>query len=649
MKGDGLLTFCLHFDICALLVIALVLVSFYIKRRASAFKSRIFEVLIWTGGLATVADIWTVILGDVEGMLTAKWLLNMSYYLLHSSTMFFIVSYFVVMAEPIVRMTLKRKCQLALPIVLLAILIAFNPMLKLLFYFDENGIYHRGKFIWIGYAVAGYYLIFMLIFILRHTEFFERTTRIVVYISTFLSVIPSAIQLSNSSVLVECFGAALYIAMISMLYQANDASSDNSTGLLSRQAFESDCKAYTSTGMNFSVLIVKLRDAKFLSEMFGQQFSLKVNAAFANYISKYVRRGNAFSLGNGAFALCFVNESAEPKFVMDSIGERMKEQWGFEEIKTMLSASMCLVSFPQHAPDFHGFIDLVDEVVSNTSDKSNVIYVDSIEVTDRRRRMSIDRTLRSENVTRVLEVVYQPIYSQKTSRFTHAEALVRLRDPILGYVMPDEFIPIAEKNGTMFRIGEYVIDNVCKLLANGKTDDAGIELIGINLSVSQCMQTDLVSQIASIVQKYDVSPTSICFEITEKVGENPPDIVINNLRELNSLGFKFAIDDFGTGTASMQRLMMLPIGFIKIDKSFIEDAIVSKKTRILLQNSIDIAKSIRLEVVAEGIETEEMAQQVCDAFSVDLVQGFYYSQPCKGLELPFTVKRLNNGEREFGN
>lgn len=634
--------FCIHFDICSLFVIALVLVSFYIKRKAGAFKSRVFEFLIWTGGLATVADILTILVGEAEGMLTAKWLLNMCYYLLHSATLFLIVSYFVVMAEPIVKMSLKRKCELALPIIWLSVLIAFNPMLKLLFYFDENGVYHRGKYIWVGYAVAAYYLVFLLVFILRHAEFFERSTRIVVYVATFLCVIPSALQLYNPNMLVECFGASLYIAMISMLYQANDASVDNSTGLLSRQAFESDCKAYTSTGVNFSVLIVKLRDAKFLSEMFGQQFSLKVNAAFANYISKYVRRGNAFSLGNGAFALCFVNESAEPKFVMDSIGERMKEQWGFEEIRTMLSASMCLVSFPQHAPELGSFIDLIDEVVSNNDDKSNVIYVDSIEVTDRRRRVAIDRTLRSDNAFRSLEVVYQPIYSKKTNRFSNAEALLRLRDPILGYVMPDEFIPIAEKNGTMCRIGEFVIENVCKLLAGGKTEEAGIELIGINLSVMQCMQTDLVSQIAAIVQKYDVRPTSICFEITEKVGENPPEIVINNLRELNSLGFKFAIDDFGTGTASMQRLMLLPIGFIKIDKSFVEDALVSKKTRILLQNSIDIAKSIRLEVIAEGIETKEMAQQVNDLFSVDLCQGFYYSQHCKGLELPFMVKSLNN-------
>lgn len=632
---------CLHFDVCSLFVIALVLVSFYVNSGARDFKGRIFEVLIWTGGLATLADIGTVLLARAGGMLTARWLMHMFYYIFHAGTLFLITSYFVVMAEPIVRMTFKRKCQLALPIVVFAVLLAFNPMFKLLFYFDENGVYSRGKLIWMGYLLAAYYLIFLMFFMLRHTDFFDKKTRIAVYTASALCVVPSAIQLYQPRYLVECFGGALYITMISMLYQANNASVDNSTKLLSRQAFENDCKAYTSTGMNFSVLIVKLRDAKFLSEMFGQQFFTKVNAAFANYISKYVRPGNSFSFGGGAFALCFMNESSEPKFVIDSIGQRMKEQWGFEEIRTMLSVSMCLISFPQHAPDYSGFMELVDEVFSRNDDKSDIIYVDTIEATDRRRRMSIDKALRSENLNHSLEVVYQPIYSLKSSRFTNAEALVRFKDPILGYVLPDEFIPIAEKNGAIFNIGEFVIESVCRIISSGKLEDAGVELIGINLSVLQCMQTDLVSRIASIVQKYEVSPSSICFEITEKVGENPPEVVINNLRELNSLGFKFAIDDFGTGSASMQRLMMLPIGFLKLDKSFIENALVSEKTRILLKNSIDIAKSIRLEVIAEGVETEEMAPQVRELFDVDLCQGFFYAQSCRGLELPARIKALN--------
>lgn len=252
----------------------------------------------------------------------------------------------------------------------------------------------------------------------------------------------------------------------------------------------------------------------------------------------------------------------------------------------------------------------------------------------------------SDNLSRVLEVVYQPIYSEKHKKYTNAEAFVRLRDPILGYVMPDEFIPIAEKNGTMFKVGEFVLENVCKLIAGGKLDDAGIKLIGVNLSVLQCMQTDLVSLIASTVQKYDVKPSRICFEITEHVGANPPDIVVSNIKELYSLGFKFAIDDFGTGSASFQQLMVLPIGYLKLDRSFIEEALVNDKAMILLSNSINIAKSIRLEVVAEGIETESIATQVRELFKVDLCQGYYYAQACKGLELPFMVKSLNSSAND---
>lgn len=635
----------MHFDICALFICVVLLVSFYIKKSIISFKSRIFEVLLWTGGFATLTDIGTIIVNSQNGFMTTKWIINMFYYFFHSATSFLVVSYFVVMAEPIVRMTFRRKCQLIVPMAAMSVLIAFNPLLKILFYFDADGNYHRGKYIWIGYVIAFYYLVFLMVFVLRHTDFFGKSMRVVIYVTSILNIVPSAIQLYQPRYLVECFGAMLYISIISMLYQANDSSVDNATKLLSRQSFESDCKAYTSTGMNFSVLVVKLNDAKFMSDMFGGQIAAKVNLAFANYISKYVRYGNAFSFGGGAFALCFVNESSEPKFVIDSISQRMKEPWGFEEMKTILSASMCLISYPQHAPDYTTFLDLIDEILAN-DDKNTITYVDSIEVMDRRRRATIERTLMSDNLSRVLEVVYQPIYSEKHKKYTNAEAFVRLRDPILGYVMPDEFIPIAEKNGTMFKVGEFVLENVCKLIAGGKLDDAGIKLIGVNLSVLQCMQTDLVSLIASTVQKYDVKPSRICFEITEHVGANPPDIVVSNIKELYSLGFKFAIDDFGTGSASFQQLMVLPIGYLKLDRSFIEEALVNDKAMILLSNSINIAKSIRLEVVAEGIETESIATQVRELFKVDLCQGYYYAQACKGLELPFMVKSLNSSAND---
>ncbi len=635
------MNYILHYDVAALVIYIPILLTFYGKKGGLAFKSRIFECLIWTGFLSTVSDIGSIIINTSNAPMMAKWIINMFYYLFHSSTSFLVASYFVVMAEPIVRMSLKRKCQLIIPYAIQAVLIAFNPMLKVLFYFDEDGNYNRGKYILVGYVIAMYYLIYLLVFVLKHTDFFDKSTRIIIYASSVFNIVPLAIQIRVPAVLIECFGVTLYILIINMVFQANDASVDNATKLLSRQSFESDCKAYTSLGANFSVLVVKLRDAEFIQKRLGPQVWGKMHLAFANYISRFVRYGNAYSLGNGTFALCFMNESSEPKYVIDSINGRMNEQWGFDGLKTMLSATMCLVSYPLHAPDYHTFLDLVDEVVARKDEKENIVYVDSIEVVDRRRRSTIERTLNSETLYRALEIVYQPIYSVRHNKFTHAEALIRLRDPILGYIMPEEFIPIAERNGTMTKLGQFVLENVCKLIASGKPEEAGIELIGVNLSVIQCMQTDLVSLIASVVQKYDVSPSSICFEITENVGANPPDIVVNNVRELNSLGFRFAIDDFGTASASMQQIMVLPIRYLKLERSFVENAFMSEKTRLLLQNSIDIARSIHLEVVAEGIETKELAKQVADNFAVDYCQGFYYSESCMGRELSSKVKALN--------
>lgn len=629
----------IFFDVCAVCVSAVMLITFYCRKTMSSFKAKMFEMLIWVGGGAALADILTVFVNTSGYPMTGKWLINMAYYTLHSATSFLVVSYFVVMAEPIVRMSTSRKLQLVLPYAFQVALIAFNPLMRILFYFDENGIYCRGKYLWICYVISFYYIAYVIVFLLTHVDFFDRHVRTIVTGFLLMLIVPIAIQQFRPQYLVECFAAVLLILIIFVLYQTEDDSIDASTKLLSYQAFENDCKAYISSGMNFSVLMIKLRDAKYISDKFGNQFFTKVCYAFANYISQYVRYGNAYNLGGGVFGLCFMNESLDPKNVMDSLSKRMNEPWGFEEMVTKLSVSMSIMSYPLHAPDYTSFMELADSIFYKSASKPSTIYPDDVNVNSRRRKLGIERTLSSEDIGNKIEIFFHPIYSVAEKRFTGIEALARLRDNIMGYVMPDEFIMIAEKSGSMMRIGEYILESVCRFIAENPMDDLGIRSININLSVVQCMQTELVSVVASILQKYDISPSRICFEISEHAATDPPEIMISNIKELHRLGVSFALDNYGREQSGLQQLTVIPLRSIKFDSSFIRRAFASEREKTLLQSSINIAKSIDLDVVAQGIESEQMSQQLSD-FAFDYYQGFHFSPVCKSEDIIPTLKEF---------
>lgn len=626
----------IFFDICAVCVTAIILITFYCRKTISSFKTKVFEVLVWVNGLAAFTDIITVLPSTNDRSLTFKWLINMAYYVTHSATSFLVVSYFVVMAEPIVRMSTSRKLQLIVPYALQVALIAFNPMLRLLFYFDENGNYLRGQYQWIVYVISTYYVIYLMIYFIRHVDLFDKYVRVFVTGFIVVLIMPVTLEYFYPEFLVECFAATLFVMAVFILYQTEDDSVDATTKLLSYQAFENDCRAYISSGMNFSFLMIKLRDAKYISDMFGNQFFAKVCTAFANYISQYVRYGNAYSLGSGVFGLCFVNESADPKNVMDNITARMKEPWGFEEMTTRLSASMSILSYPLHAADYDAYMELADSIFYRSGSKPSTIYADDVTVKDRRRKLGIERTLSSEDISKKIEIFFQPIYSAKEKKFVGVEALARLRDSVMGYVMPDEFIMIAEKSGNMIRIGEYIFEAVCRFVAENPLDELGIKYININLSVVQCMQTDLVSVVASILQKYDVNPSKICFEISEHAATDPPEVMINNIKELHRLGLSFALDNYGKGQSGLQQLTVIPLRFIKFDSSFIRRAFASERERTLLQSSINMSKSINLSVIAQGVENEQMAQQLQE-FSFDYCQGYNYAPVCKSEDIIQTL------------
>ncbi len=621
------MTYNIYFDIGALCVGIIMLITFYYRKTVASVKTTVFEWLLWANAGAALMDILAVFSNASACPMMIKWITNMCYYAVHSATSFFGVMYFIIMAEPLVKMSSARKAQLIAPFGIQIVLIAFNPIIRILFYFDEQGQYVRGPMMWFCYAVTIYYFIYMIVFVIHHNDFFDKNMRFVIILFSVMYTVPIVVQVLRPQLLIECFAATLFILTTFVLYQMEDNSIDNQTKLLSYQAFESDCKAYIASSLNFSVLMIKLRDAKFITDAFGNQFCVKVYQAFANYISRFVRFGNAYSLGGGVFGLCFVNENVDPKNVLESLSERMKEPWGFEEITTRLSASMCIISYPMHANDFSSFMELADNVFYRSDYKPDVIYADNVAVKDRRRKADIERAISSGDVNKSIEIFYQPIYSNKEKRFVSVEALVRLRDRLMGYIMPDEFITIAEKSGAMIKIGEYILESVCRFISNNDLDVFGIKYVTVNLSVMQCMQTDLVNEVASLLQKYNVHPSKICFEISEIAAADPPDVMVNNIKELRRLGISFALDNYGTGQSGLQQLTILPIRLIKFDGSFIKRAMTSSKDRTLLLSSVSMSKSIRIETVAEGIESEQIAEHIKE-FGFDYCQGFYCAPVC---------------------
>ena len=248
------------------------------------------------------------------------------------------------------------------------------------------------------------------------------------------------------------------------------------------------------------------------------------------------------------------------------------------------------------------------------------------------RSFIMQNDLRKAIVRDELEIYYQPRMSSATGKITSAEALLRWNHPDWGIVSPGEFIPLAEQTGQIDLIGEWVFAQVVRQITDWKKQGFDPVRIAVNFSARQFLQKDLLENLQGVIKRYGVAPEQIEIEITESTFLESKDFISHTLQKLRDLGISISIDDFGTGYASLNYLSRLPIDILKIDKTFIDDIVSPRSTnRIITSMIIQLAKTLDLKVIGEGVETEAqfdyLASEGCDE-----VQGYLLSHPLNKTE-----------------
>ncbi len=223
--------------------------------------------------------------------------------------------------------------------------------------------------------------------------------------------------------------------------------------------------------------------------------------------------------------------------------------------------------------------------------------------------------------------LYYQIQVDDQQQALGAEALIRWLHPVRGMVSPAEFIPIAEENSLILEVGDWVIETACQQLEIWAKNPASANLVlAVNVSAKQFRQVDFVDKVARLMQTYHVDPTRLKLELTESVVLNDVSGVISKMHALRALKVHLSLDDFGTGYSSLAYLKQLPLDQIKIDQSFVRDIVSDPNDAVLVKTIIDMAKNFGLDVIAEGVETQEqlafLKRNGCLAY-----QGYLFSKP----------------------
>jgi EAL domain-containing protein (putative c-di-GMP-specific phosphodiesterase class I) len=299
-----------------------------------------------------------------------------------------------------------------------------------------------------------------------------------------------------------------------------------------------------------------------------------------------------------------------------------------------LSASVGIAMYPHDGADGATLLKRADVAMFRAKDsgRNSLAFFSEVDSQPAEDRIVMGAGIRRALDTDQLRLLYQPKISVRNGTMTGVEALVRWEHPERGLLLPDLFIPLAEDSGLIRHIGRWVLHTACTQALAWQADGATPIRVAVNLSARQFSDERLVIEIAHALAQTELPAHLLELEITESMMMENPERAAETLREIKDMGVHVSIDDFGTGYSSLARLKKFPIESVKIDRSFIRDIAVDPDDAAIVSAVIAMAHSLRLKVIAEGVETIDQVRFLRER-DCDEIQGFYFSKPVHAREI----------------
>ena len=616
----------INYDIAGLISALFLLLVYWLRKTYKTKSSRLIIGLLVCDALGCLFDIASCKSITLPGKFP-MWYNNFT-----TLGYLFFYNYMGVLFFAYIDSKTKIKClwkpiKVIIPVltVFYAVVIATSPFTHLISYFDSNMTYTHGPLMPLLYVMAAalFLVSFILFFIKR-----KRFNRYQVYaVLSFIGAVflGEYIQMIKPTLLVGQFGCTLVIFFLYTSFENPAYFTFRQTPCYNRNAFLQTMKYKQRNKEKVNIFAFAIRDYDNLKESLSLKNCNRVSSKVADYISTYFHQ-NAYCITEDKFVVLLDKEEDEYKVI------KRLEKFSQNEIE--------LVDVTVNISFKHIFVcgidadiktDVIESAITNILEKDGDglgidFEFDSV-IKDMERQKKISKILKDAIKNESFNVYYQPIRDVESGKFTSVEALVRLGNSDIGFISPEEFIPLAENQGMIFRIGEIVFEKVCKFIRDSDCiNSLGVHYIEINLSPLQCFQKDIVKIFTEIMKKYEVDPHWINLEITETAAFETDDIMSLNIEAFHNMGVSFSLDDYGSGFASADYLFKLPVEIVKIDKGILWNAMKDKNAKIVLVSTLKMLKDLGKRIVVEGVEDEEMVA-LLEANGCDYMQGYLYSKP----------------------
>lgn len=615
----------IHYDIAAMVLAVIILLHFYRKKSIRQPQTRVFTCLLWLSLFTDIMDIVTVVIDAYRLPVTFVSLMNVVYLVSFNIMPFLYYLYLFMVVKSRKQWTRAEKLVLYVPEACMVLLILTSPWTKLIFYYNLEEGYSYGAGFPLLYVSTVIYMAAAIITTLKNKNRLTIWQRTSVYFYMLASVIGIVLKIAMPMVLVLQYAVALALLFLYMSLENPDDYEDKVLEIYNRRGFEKVVKTAIEGGERFQILVATLVNYSTVRETAGLDFCQSVMKQMTARLRVKLKPCDLFSLADGRIAV-MVDKKGDLNQVIAALQQEFARPAILGDMNIKLELSILQMDYPDEVTTIEDIMDSIDFSaafqVEGSSDQ--VVYSSGEILKSVRRENRVQQAMQYALDNGTYKVYYQPIYSTKEKRYNSAEALIRLIDDELGFISPDEFIPIAEKNGMILKIGEFVFRAVCEMMSREKIWEKGIDYIEVNLSMVQCMQEDICEMLYGIMDEFDIPYSCINLEVTETVLAR--DILWNTMERMTVGGVTFSLDDYGTGYSNLTNVLKYPFHIVKLDKSMVWYSMEDEHAMCALRHTVSMMQELDKHIVAEGVETKEQLD-ILEEMGCHYLQGYYFSKP----------------------
>ena len=620
----------IEYDIAAVFVTLFMAYYIIFKKGIRRHDNRVFLGMLVFIFLAEISDIFGS-LANNNPQFTYRFVQDFWNYIYLSThnTMVYVFALYIFYLVGYEKAKRRLLIYMGIPLLIDLILLFSNPFHGQVFYYDENGTYLHGRLFFVIYAIALSYMVFLVYFVIRHRKGLTKPRTAALLFFMTISFVPVVVQIFFPMYLLTLFFESLGLMGILFTIESKDDVVSPTTGILNRYALQLALdRAFVGKGN--SLILIKIPNLNYYNKTIGFENMDSILRRISKWMDETYEPHICYDCGRGHFAvMCEGITDDVVDEIRNKTQERFEKAWGKGEFSLVFPVQFGVIKLQEDVKTIENVFMLIDAPFDGKT-------FTELDVTDAvksyERGVLIERLIDKALKNRSFQVYFQPIWSYHTGKVNSAEALCRLVDDEYGMIPPDEFIPVAERNGSILEIGQIVFEEVCRFIKEGRLEECGIEYVEVNLSVVQCMSKNLKRSFDEMLEKYTLDPARINLEITESATAQNQKVLIDTIDVLKDTGFTFSLDDYGTGYSNISYMYDLPFNIIKIDKSILwkalgpDGTLGQKNAMIYLENTIRMLKDMGYDVLVEGVETLEQ-KMLLEELDCDYQQGYYYSRP----------------------